>query len=97
MTSRAWLVASAHKRRTLSRADIAKAIAKSDTFDFLIDIVPREMANEKGRGGVVGAGGKAKVEGAEEEGLDQDHDLHEDDVDEGDLDGGEGDDQEGVD
>ncbi len=51
MTSRAWLVASAHKRRTLSRADIAKAIAKSDQFDFLIDIVPREIANEKGRSG----------------------------------------------
>lgn len=51
VTSRAWLVASAHKRRTLSRADIAKALAKSDQFDFLIDIVPRELAHEKGRSG----------------------------------------------
>lgn len=31
-----------NKRRTLQRSDIAAAIAKTDMFDFLIDIVPRE-------------------------------------------------------
>jgi hypothetical protein len=36
------LVADAHKRRTISKADIAKALAKSDQFDFLIDVVPRD-------------------------------------------------------
>lgn len=30
------------KRRTLQRSDIAAAISKTDMFDFLIDIVPRE-------------------------------------------------------
>ncbi|KAL5530837.1 HAP5 [Sanghuangporus sanghuang] len=40
--ARAFIVADANKRRTLSRSDIAKALSKSDQFDFLIDIVPRE-------------------------------------------------------
>jgi hypothetical protein len=38
------LVADAHKRRTISKADIAKALAKVDHFDFLIDVVPRDEA-----------------------------------------------------
>ncbi|KAL5508667.1 HAP5 [Sanghuangporus vaninii] len=42
ITARAFIVADANKRRTLSRSDIAKALSKSDQFDFLIDIVPRE-------------------------------------------------------
>ncbi|KAF7300899.1 CBFD-NFYB-HMF domain-containing protein [Mycena kentingensis (nom. inval.)] len=42
ITARAFIVADSNKRRTLSRADIAKALTKSDQFDFLIDIVPRE-------------------------------------------------------
>ncbi|KAF8148824.1 hypothetical protein B0H34DRAFT_199643 [Crassisporium funariophilum] len=41
ITARAFIVADSNKRRTLSRADIAKALTKSDQFDFLIDIVPR--------------------------------------------------------
>lgn len=70
LTSRAWLVASAHKRRTLSRADIAKAIAKSDQFDFLIDIVPRELAHEKGRSGARHRVGEGHGE--------EDHDIEQD-------------------
>ena len=42
ITARAFIVADSNKRRTLSRADIAKALGKSDQFDFLIDIVPRD-------------------------------------------------------
>ncbi|KAH7890164.1 histone-fold-containing protein [Phlebopus sp. FC_14] len=42
ITARAFIIADSNKRRTLSRADIAKALAKSDQFDFLIDIVPRD-------------------------------------------------------
>jgi hypothetical protein len=42
ITARAFLIADSNKRRTLSRADIAKALSLSDQFDFLIDIVPRE-------------------------------------------------------
>ena len=42
ITSRAFIIADSNKRRTLSRSDIAKALNRSDQFDFLIDIVPRE-------------------------------------------------------
>lgn len=42
LTMRAWIHAEENKRRTLQRSDIASALAKSDMFDFLIDIVPRE-------------------------------------------------------
>ncbi|EPQ59841.1 histone-fold-containing protein [Gloeophyllum trabeum ATCC 11539] len=55
ITSRAFIVADSNKRRTLCRADIAKALSKSDQFDFLIDIVPRDE--------VTGAGKKGKREG----------------------------------
>ncbi|KAF9575854.1 hypothetical protein EC968_001237 [Mortierella alpina] len=49
LTIRAWIHAEENKRRTLQRSDIAAAITKTDMFDFLIDIVPREefkMAKE---------------------------------------------------
>ncbi|KAI1316148.1 hypothetical protein EDD11_010386 [Mortierella claussenii] len=42
LTLRAWIHAEENKRRTLQRSDIAAAITKTDMFDFLIDIVPRE-------------------------------------------------------
>lgn len=45
LTMRAWIHAEDNKRRTLQRSDIAAALAKSDMFDFLIDIVPREEAS----------------------------------------------------
>lgn len=44
LTMRAWIHAEENKRRTLQRSDIAMALQKSDLFDFLIDIVPREEA-----------------------------------------------------
>ncbi|KAG0378781.1 hypothetical protein BGX24_002820 [Mortierella sp. AD032] len=42
LTIRAWIHAEENKRRTLQRSDIAAAISKTDMFDFLIDIVPRD-------------------------------------------------------
>lgn len=42
LTLRAWIHTDENKRRTLQRNDIATAIARNDTFDFLIDIVPRD-------------------------------------------------------
>ncbi|KAI4128581.1 MAG: hypothetical protein LQ338_002675 [Usnochroma carphineum] len=45
LTMRAWIHAEENKRRTLQRSDIASALARSDMFDFLIDIVPREEAS----------------------------------------------------
>lgn len=44
LTLRAWIHTEENKRRTLQRSDVAAAVAKTDTFDFLIDIVPREEA-----------------------------------------------------
>ncbi|KIJ09698.1 hypothetical protein PAXINDRAFT_101851 [Paxillus involutus ATCC 200175] len=70
ITARAFIIADSNKRRTLSRADIAKALAKSDQFDFLIDIVPREEgltglghSNTSAAGGAAGAGGNTLVAG----------------------------------
>lgn len=51
LTMRAWIHAEENKRRTLQRSDIASALAKSDMFDFLIDIVPREEAASNRRSG----------------------------------------------
>ena len=48
LTMRAWIHAEDNKRRTLQRSDIAAALAKSDMFDFLIDIVPREESGAAG-------------------------------------------------
>ncbi|KAI4215049.1 MAG: hypothetical protein LQ351_002363 [Letrouitia transgressa] len=67
LTMRAWIHAEENKRRTLQRSDIASALAKSDMFDFLIDIVPREEAashakRSAGQGGV-GTGGVASGSG----------------------------------
>merc|ERR1719238_2567746 len=50
LTLRAWLQTEENKRKTLQRNDIAAAISKTDMFDFLIDIVPRDdikIANKK--------------------------------------------------
>ena len=53
---RAWIHAEENKRRTLQRSDIASALSKSDMFDFLIDIVPREeIARGDKRGSVAGS------------------------------------------
>jgi len=66
MTARAFIVADSNKRRTLSRSDIARAIAKSDQFDFLIDILPREdpipSAPSYNHGGSSSKKGKKKEE-----------------------------------
>eukprot|EP00210_Caulerpa_lentillifera_P000718 g695.t1 len=46
LTHRAWNHASVNKRRTIQRSDIAAAIASTDVFDFLVDIVPREKLEQ---------------------------------------------------
>jgi len=45
ITSRAYLAALANKRRTVSKSDVIEALARSDQFDFLIDILPRDDAS----------------------------------------------------
>ncbi|KAI0352459.1 histone-fold-containing protein [Trametes cingulata] len=67
ITARAFIIADSNKRRTLSRADIAKALSKSDQFDFLIDIVPREEPPGAAAQGA-GAAGKAQKKGAAPQG-----------------------------
>jgi len=41
ITHRAWVYTEENHRRTLQRSDVATAIAQTDIFDFLIDIVPK--------------------------------------------------------
>jgi nuclear transcription factor Y, gamma len=48
VTARAFLNADACKRRTVNKSDVARALARSDMFDFLIDIVPREDVGPPG-------------------------------------------------
>jgi hypothetical protein len=47
LTLRAWRHAEENKRRTLQRSDIATAITKTELFDFLVDIVPREESKDE--------------------------------------------------
>ncbi|KAF9350840.1 hypothetical protein BGX34_000961 [Mortierella sp. NVP85] len=49
ITRRAWLHAEESKRRTLQKSDVANAVSRSDQFDFLIDIVPREESPRSSR------------------------------------------------
>ncbi|GFR40048.1 hypothetical protein Agub_g586 [Astrephomene gubernaculifera] len=50
LTLRSWMHAEENKRRTLQRTDVAAAITKTDIFDFLVDIVPREdIKQEEGQ------------------------------------------------
>ncbi|PIA33793.1 hypothetical protein AQUCO_04000092v1 [Aquilegia coerulea] len=51
LTIRSWSHAEENKRRTLQKNDIAAAITRTDIFDFLVDIVPRdEIKDETGMG-----------------------------------------------
>ncbi|XP_057827984.1 nuclear transcription factor Y subunit C-1 isoform X2 [Cryptomeria japonica] len=42
LTLRSWMHTEENKRRTLQKNDIAAAIGRTDIFDFLVDIVPRD-------------------------------------------------------
>ena len=42
LTYRAWFHTEENKRRTLQRSDISQAVAKTEIFDFLLDVVPKE-------------------------------------------------------
>lgn len=64
LTMRAWIHAEDNKRRTLQRSDIAAALAKSDMFDFLIDIVPREEAAGHAKRTGAGSSGAAAAQAA---------------------------------
>lgn len=50
LTLRSWINTEENKRRTLQKNDIAAAITRTDIFDFLVDIVPRDELKEEGIG-----------------------------------------------
>ncbi|KAF3325738.1 nuclear transcription factor Y subunit C-2-like protein [Carex littledalei] len=50
LTLRAWIHTEENKRRTLQKNDIAAAITRTDIFDFLVDIVPRDELKDEGLG-----------------------------------------------
>lgn len=54
LTIRSWLHAEENKRRTLQKNDIAAAISRTEIFDFLVDIVPRDENKDDAGIGVVG-------------------------------------------
>mmetsp|Transcript_4452 Transcript_4452/g.13503 ORF Transcript_4452/g.13503 Transcript_4452/m.13503 type:complete len:287 (+) Transcript_4452:349-1209(+) len=54
LTIRAWAQTEEAKRRTLQRSDVSCAIQRTDIFDFLIDIVPRNEPKDEEAGRPVG-------------------------------------------
>lgn len=50
LTLRGWFHAQEKKRRTLQLNDIAAAVARTDIFDFLLDIMPEDVLKENGVG-----------------------------------------------
>ena len=52
LTLRSWIHTEENKRRTLQKNDIAGAITRTDIFDFLVDIVPRDELKEEGSIGI---------------------------------------------
>jgi nuclear transcription factor Y, gamma len=62
LTLRSWMHTEENKRRTLQKNDIAAAITRTDIYDFLVDIVPRDDMEEGvglPRAGVPPIGGPA--------------------------------------
>mmetsp|Transcript_4778 Transcript_4778/g.13774 ORF Transcript_4778/g.13774 Transcript_4778/m.13774 type:complete len:192 (-) Transcript_4778:64-639(-) len=56
LTLRAWHVAQANNRKTLTKADVAAAVASNEIWDFLADTVPQEDGSELGGAPGQGAG-----------------------------------------
>ncbi|XP_062223969.1 nuclear transcription factor Y subunit C-4-like [Phragmites australis] len=50
LTLRSWMHTEENKRRTLQKNDIAAAITRTDIYDFLVDIIPRDEMKEEGLG-----------------------------------------------
>ncbi|OAY83801.1 nuclear transcription factor Y subunit C-2-like [Ananas comosus] len=53
LTRRAWAVTVRGKRRTLHKDDVAAAIAATDIFDFLVELVSESNGNSSGGSGRV--------------------------------------------
>ncbi|KAL1559899.1 Nuclear transcription factor Y subunit C-2 [Salvia divinorum] len=50
LTLRSWIHTEENKRWTLQKNGIAAAISRTDVFDFLVDIIPRDELKEEGLG-----------------------------------------------
>ncbi|KAM3193801.1 hypothetical protein ACQJBY_070435 [Aegilops geniculata] len=50
ITMRSWMVTEENKRQILKKSDIAAAVARTDVYDFLVDIIPRNEMKEEGFG-----------------------------------------------
>ncbi|KAM0856006.1 hypothetical protein ACQ4PT_049403 [Festuca glaucescens] len=50
LTLRSWMHTEENKRRTLQKNDISAAITRTDIYDFLVDIIPRDEMKEEGVG-----------------------------------------------
>lgn len=57
LTLRSWNHTEENKRRTLQKNDIAAAITRTDIFDFLVDIVPREDLKDEVLASTIQRGG----------------------------------------
>ena len=44
LAGKAWKVTKDGERTTMKKGDVATAVARTDMFDFLVDIVPREAS-----------------------------------------------------
>lgn len=49
MTLRAWMHTHDNRRKTIQKADVAAGAGKSEMFDFLIDILPRDDGQKVSR------------------------------------------------
>ncbi|KAL8147075.1 nuclear transcription factor Y subunit C-2-like isoform X2 [Apium graveolens] len=49
LTMRSWSHTEENKRRTLQKNDIAAAVSRTDVFDFLVDIIPKDEFKEDTR------------------------------------------------
>ncbi|KAI5658920.1 hypothetical protein M9H77_27713 [Catharanthus roseus] len=47
LTFRSWYNTEENNRRTLQRADVNSAIAKTEIFDFLVDVIPKDKVRNE--------------------------------------------------
>ncbi|XP_044429201.1 nuclear transcription factor Y subunit C-4-like [Triticum aestivum] len=50
MTMRSWMVTEENKRQILKKSDVAAAVARTDVYDFLADIIQMDEMEEEGVG-----------------------------------------------
>ncbi|XP_068658606.1 nuclear transcription factor Y subunit C-9-like [Aristolochia californica] len=69
LTLRSWNHTEENKRRTLQKNDIGAAIMRTDIFDFLVDIAPREEIKDEVLGSLPRTGGSTAPVGGPSEAI----------------------------